>query len=114
MHVDKKEVATSNKIEEWDYLKTISSEITQNDVEVGVLIGANCMKALEPMKVIASNNGGPDAYQICLGWCIVGYISNMVGKDSIGISSKIADVSLTLNHSCFTKHGGVNHQYNIF
>ena len=57
LHVDKKEVATSNKIEEWDYLKTISSEITQNDVEVGVLIGANCMKALEPMKVIASNNG---------------------------------------------------------
>ena len=63
--VDKKEVATPEKIEEWDYLKTISSEITQTDhVEVGLLVGANCMKALEPLKVIASNNGGPYAYHV--------------------------------------------------
>ena len=56
--VDKKDVATPDKIEEWDYLKTISSEITQtDDVEVGLLIGVNCMKALEPLKKIASNNG---------------------------------------------------------
>ena len=83
--VDKKEIATPVKIEEWDYLKTISSEITQIvDVEVGLLIGANCMKAVEPLKVIASNNGGPFVYQTRLGWCIVGPINNMVGKDSIG------------------------------
>ena len=44
--VDKKEVATPEKIEEWDYLKTISSKITQSDdVEAGLLIGANCTKA---------------------------------------------------------------------
>ena len=99
--VDKKKVATPDKIEEWDYLKTISPEITQiDDVEVGLLIGANCMKALETLKVIASNTGGPYTYQTRLVWCIVGPISNMVGKDSIGchriavqdaVSSKIAD-----------------------
>ena len=62
--VDKKEIATPEKIEEWDYLKTISSKITQtDDVEVGLLIGVNCMKALEFLKVIASNNGRPYAYQ---------------------------------------------------
>ena len=98
--VDKKKFATPEKIEEWDYLKKISSEIIQTDgVEVGLLTGANCMKALEPLKVIANNNGGPYAYQTRLGWCIVGPISNMVGKDSIGchriavqdaITSKIA------------------------
>ena len=81
MPVEKKEVAVSEKMEEWDYLKIISSEIAQtDDVEIGVLIGANCMKALEPLKVIASNNGRPYAYQTRLGWCIVGPISNMVGK----------------------------------
>ena len=42
------------------------------------------MKSLEPLKVIGSNNGGPYVYQTRLGWCIVGPISNMVGKDSIG------------------------------
>ena len=51
----KKEVATPEKIEERDYLR-ISSEITQtDDVEVGLLIGANCMKALKSLKVIASH-----------------------------------------------------------
>ena len=49
--------------------------------------------------MIASNNGGPYADQTCLGWYIVGPISNMDCKDSIGchriavqdaISSKIA------------------------
>ena len=82
--VDKKEVATPEKIEEWGYLKTISSEITQtDDVEVGLLVGANCMKALEPLKMIVRNNEGPYAYQTRLGWCIVEPISNMVDKDSI-------------------------------
>ena len=107
--VDKKEVAAPDKNEEWDYLKTISSEITQtDDVEVVLLIGANCIKALECLKVIASNNGGPYVYQTRLGWCIVGPISNTVGKDSIGchrivvqdaISSKIADQQFFVEES---------------
>ena len=107
--VDKKEVATPDKIEELDYLKTVSSEITQtDDVEVCLLIGANCIKVLEPLTVIASNNGGPYAYQTRLGWCIIGPIGNMVGKDSIGchriavqyaISSKIADHQFVVEES---------------
>ena len=69
MPVDKKEVATPEKIEVWDYLKTILSEIIEtDDVEVGLLIDANCMKTLEPLEVIASNNEGPYAYQTHLGW----------------------------------------------
>ena len=112
MPVDKKEDATPDKIEEWDYLKTISSEITQiDDVEVGLLIGVNCIKALGPLKVIASNNGGPYGCQTHLGWCIVGPISNMVGKDSIGchriavqdaVSSEIADHQFVVEE--FTKY----------
>ena len=63
MSVDKKEVATPDKIEEWDYLKTIASEFAEtDDVKVDLLICANRMNALEPLKVIASNNGGPYAY----------------------------------------------------
>ena len=100
--VDKKEVATPEKIEEWDFLKTISSEITQtDDAEVGLLIGANCLKALEPLKVVASNNGGPYAYQTHLGWCIVGPINNMVGKDSIGCHHIAMQDAISLK---FTDH----------
>ena len=48
------------------------------------MIGADCMKALEPLKMIPINTGVPYAYQTRLGWCITGPISNIVGKDLIG------------------------------
>ena len=90
-------------------MKTMSSEIVQSDdAKVGLLIGANCIMALEPLKVIASNNGGPYAYQTGMGWCIVGPISNMGGKDSLvchcngvqdAISSKIADYHFIVKQS---------------
>ena len=48
--VDKDEIATPEKIKQWYYLKVIASDITQTDgIKVGLLIGANCMKALEPL-----------------------------------------------------------------
>ena len=66
------------------------------------------MKVLESPRVIAGNNGGPYEYQTHLGWCIIGPISNMVGKDSIGchriavqdaINSKIADHQFVVEES---------------
>ena len=46
-----------------------------------MLTGANCMKALEPMEIIASQGGGPYAYKTNLGWCIVGpIVSNKSGE----------------------------------
>ena len=66
------------------------------------------MKALEPLEVIASNNGRPYAYQTRLGWCIVGPINNMVGKELFGchciavqdaISSTIADHQFVVEES---------------
>ena len=60
--VDKEEIATPKKITEWEYLKPITKEIVQNDdVCIGLLSGGNCMKALEAMQVIVSENGGPSA-----------------------------------------------------
>ena len=46
-----------------------------DNTEVGMLISVNCMKALEPMEIICKMNGGPYAYKIQLGWCIVGPIT---------------------------------------
>ena len=56
--------------------KTNLKRITQVDnIEVGILVGANCMKALEPMEIISSRNGGPYAYRTKLGWCLVGPVT---------------------------------------
>ena len=67
--VDKEEIEAPEKITEWEYLKSITKEIVQNDdVCIGLLIQTNCRKALEPMQVIAN--------EIRLGWCIVRPIMN--------------------------------------
>ena len=93
--VDKEENATPDKIKQWDYLKVIASDITQTDgIKVGLLIGANCMKTFEPLKVISSEDGGPYAYQTRLGWCIVGPVFNMVGKKPIGCN-RVAEIDAT-------------------
>ena len=82
--VDKEEIATPARISKWEYLKPISNEIVQDeDIVVGLLIGANCMKALEPMKIIPSKEDGPYAYKTLLGWCIVGPIINTETERSI-------------------------------
>ena len=81
--VEKEEVATPEKVSKWKYLDSIKSEITQtDDIEIGMLIGANCMKAT-PLKIIASKDGGPQAYQTKLGWCIVGPIQNVGCQNSL-------------------------------
>ena len=68
--VEKEGVA--EKVSKWKYLDSIKSKITQtDDIEIGMLIRANCMKALEPHKIILRKDGGPYAYQTKLGWCIV-------------------------------------------
>ena len=41
-------------------------------IPAGLLIGGNCVKALEPCSVISSENNGPCAIRTRLGWCIVG------------------------------------------
>ena len=82
--VDKEDIATPARSSRWEYLTPISNEIVQDkDVAVGLLIGTNCMKALEPMKIIPSKEDSPYAYKTLLGWCIVGPILNSEAERSI-------------------------------
>ena len=88
--VDKEEIATPAKIKEWKHLRSISNDIVQrDDVQVGLLIGDNCMKALEPTKIIHSEGGGLYAYKTRLGWCVVGSI-NCVSKGITTSCNRVA------------------------
>ena len=78
--VEREEIATPNKIKKWDYLKSISIEITQEEDRNK---NANCMKALEPLEIISSRNDGSYAYRTKLGWCIVGPIVNKSSNKSV-------------------------------
>ena len=84
-----------DKIKQWKYLKVFASDITQTDaIKIGILIGANCIKALESLKAISSVNGGPYTYQAKLVWCIAGPVINMVGKKSI-VCNQVAMTAAT-------------------
>ena len=73
--VDSCEIATAGKFKKWDYLERISKELGDNEnISVGLLIGANCLEALEPVEVIPIQNDGPYAIRTPLGWCVVGPI----------------------------------------
>ena len=54
-------------------MEKISSFLGVNDnISVELLIGANCVEALQPLEVIPSQQEGPYVYKTILGWCVVG------------------------------------------
>ena len=71
--VDSSEIVTPEKVKKWKYLQEIAEEISHSDdVNVELLIGANCTQALDPVQVIARRDDGPYAMKTVLGWCILG------------------------------------------
>ena len=73
--VDDKTVATPEKFKRWNYLERIAGEITQRQcISIGLLFKGNCSKALEPLEIIPSDQGGPYTFKTLLGWCIIGTI----------------------------------------
>ena len=80
----RKEIATPDKMERCDYLKPISKVITQMDcIEVGMLIGPNCIKAFHQMEIMSSRNWRPYAYKTKLRWCIAGPITTSRNDGSV-------------------------------
>ena len=72
--LNKDEIPSPSNLKHWDYLKKICNAVPDydNSIPFGLMIGANCPKALEPLEVIASQEDGPYAYRTRLGWCVVG------------------------------------------
>ena len=68
----------------WPNLKEISSHLMplDNDIEVGLLIGANCAQAIKPHKVILGNDDNPYAKKTALGWGIIGVVERTSQDDS--------------------------------
>jgi hypothetical protein len=63
----------------WNHLAKIALEFSpyHHDVEVGLLIGANCPRAIVPRKVIPGCGNEPYAQQTDLGWGIVGNVNEL-------------------------------------
>ena len=60
----------------WKYLENVTNNlIFSNKISAGLLIEANCTKALELIEILQSRNGGSYAFKTQLGWCVVGSVS---------------------------------------
>lgn len=53
------------------------------DISIGLLIGGNCPKALEPFSVIPREYDDPYVSITQLGWCIVGPIGETASNRTI-------------------------------
>jgi len=68
----------------WPHLQKISEKIMplNEDIEVGLLIGLNCSRAIKPLEVIPEKENDPYAKKTALGWGIIGAVRSSNEEDA--------------------------------
>ena len=93
--VDQDDIAAPSKLKQWKYLESIIHKTSlTDDTIVGLLIGGNCTKALEPLNIIPNCTNGPYELQRRLGWCVVAPV-NKVNQKRISYGLVTGEVSYT-------------------
>ncbi|XP_028394395.1 uncharacterized protein LOC114518573 [Dendronephthya gigantea] len=72
------QIPTPEVADKWLHLRKIKDKIPpcQADLQIGLLIGCNCPKAIKPKEVISGKGEEPYAVRTLLGWCIVGPVAS--------------------------------------
>lgn len=72
--LDNEDIPTIERVSCWKHLEPIVKFLPSSSqvVKVGLLIGRDCPKALEPQNAVASKNNDPFALKTRLGWCVSG------------------------------------------
>ena len=90
----------------WEHLKPIASELMpyRKDLEVGLLIGTNCPRAIKPREIIPGSDNDPYGVRTDLGWGIIGRVCLSPLPDSNedhGVwTNKIITRELTSSYEC--------------
>lgn len=68
----------------WPHLKEIGGKIMplNKNIDVGLLIGLNCSRAIKPLEVIPGKEDDPYAKRTALGWGIVGAVRSSKHEDA--------------------------------
>ena len=81
--VGKEDVVTTSKLKQWKHLESIVRKISQKeDISLRLLIGENCVKALEPFDIIPSKKDGQYAFTTTFSWWIVGPVNGTSRKET--------------------------------
>ena len=81
--VDITDIPTHDVLRCWLHLNCLESEIpdVNPNVPIGLLIGVNCPKALEPVEIIPGTGTSPFAVRTLLGWSVSGPLrSNVISR----------------------------------
>lgn len=78
--VSTENIPTQEDVKNWHYLREV--RIPSINADVGLLIGNNVHKALEPWHVINSRGNGPYAVKTILGWTVNGPLRAHTSADS--------------------------------
>ncbi|KAI3375559.1 hypothetical protein L3Q82_003887 [Scortum barcoo] len=87
--VSKENIPVQEDLEKWPHLRDI--ELPQINADIGLLIGCNVHKAMEPWEIIHSEDDGPYAVRTILGWVLNGPLR---GDDCITPSESGENVSV--------------------
>lgn len=79
--VSQNDIPKQEDIREWAYLDEIV--LPEVDAGVGLLIGNNVPKALEPLEVINSHGNGPFSCRTALGWMVFGVSKLRLGGSRV-------------------------------
>ena len=62
------DITKPGQLKQWKYLEPVVNQLNfEENISVGLLIGANCTKALEPIQLLQGRNGSPYAFSTRLG-----------------------------------------------
>lgn len=89
MPVNRSNIPRRQDLERWPHLRHVY--LPQIDADVEMLIGLNVPRALEPLEVIRSVDGGPYAVKTMLGWTVNGPL----GGD--GSDDPVTQAAITIN-----------------
>ena len=74
--VDNDDITKPSQLRKWKYLENVTNQLTfSDDVSVGLLIGTNHTKVLEPIEILQNRNCGSYAFKTRLTWCVVGPVN---------------------------------------
>ncbi|XP_078665790.1 uncharacterized protein LOC144908131 [Branchiostoma floridae x Branchiostoma belcheri] len=78
--VSKANIVSKEDLRDYAYLKDV--ELPAIDAEIGLLIGNNVPKAMEPWQIINSEGEGPYAVRTLLGWSVNGPLRGASGESA--------------------------------
>ena len=98
--MNRQHIPNADMIQGWPHLERLKNQLPPDlNCDVGVLIGYDCPKALNPREVISAgpNQDGPFAQRTDLGWGIIGIISGADSEESdrVGFSHRIVSHQVT-------------------